>query len=441
MTFPLDFSQYELQQLIGRGATSEVFVAKCKSNGVQLAMKVIDLESCPIEIEHLRREVAFWSRSQHSNVVNYFGSFVNGSVLYIMMEYMSGGSVYEIMRFAYPRGFQDESQIAIILREVLKALAYFHENKQIHRDIKAGNVLMNDQGEIKIGDFGISADMLEQGQRKRARYTVIGTPCYMAPEVLNATHGYSEKADIWSLGITAIELALGSAPYSNLYPVEVIVRITNNPPPSLPDDGHFSSAFKDFVKCCLHKDPTKRSTAHELLNHKFVKTSKSTSELARSLLTNLPPLFERFEVIHKAQASSKDQDKSKQGPIVEWDFCDIDAAKMVNEKEEPVVKKEKVKKVGKFTITTESTKGNTASAQPQQQQTKATNPQSAPTSTLAPSVEETEEEQQQIARMDKEITFLKQKMTELQDQNDKFMQMISDLTNQVKLLMNEKKSA
>ena len=127
------------------------------------------------------------------------------------MEYMSGGSCYEIMRYNHPKGIGSESLIATILREVLKSLEYFHENRQLHRDVKAGNILINERGEVKIADFGIAANLLEQGQRKRARFTVIGTPCYMAPEILAAGIGYTEKADIWSLGITAIELATGSA--------------------------------------------------------------------------------------------------------------------------------------------------------------------------------------------------------------------------------------
>ena len=249
------------------------------------------------------------------------------------MEYMSGGSCYEIMRYNHPKGIGSESLIATILREVLKSLEYFHENRQLHRDVKAGNILINERGEVKIADFGIAANLLEQGQRKRARFTVIGTPCYMAPEILAAGIGYTEKADIWSLGITAIELATGSAPYANLYPLEVIVRISNSPPPTLPENQNFSSAFRDFVRQCLQQTASKRASAHQLLETKFIKQATSTSEIARTLIATLPPLEERFQRVHQntevqqqnKQAQQQLQDQKEQKPEkVEWIFTDSD---------------------------------------------------------------------------------------------------------------------
>ena len=230
--FPLDISKYELGKIIGRGATSEVYCAKCLTNGKLLAMKMINLEVCPIEIENLRAEVAFWSTCRHPNVVEYYGSFVDKSILYILMEYMSGGSCYEIMRYSFPKGITKEQFIATILREVLKALEYFHENRQIHRDIKAGNILINDKGEVKLADFGIAAKLLEQGQRKRARFTVIGTPCYMAPEILAAGLGYTEKADIWSLGILIYHLVMKRSPWASndVRDIWKAIKAENYPP-------------------------------------------------------------------------------------------------------------------------------------------------------------------------------------------------------------------
>ena len=353
--FPLDISKYEVGSLIGRGATSEVYSAKCLENGKLLAIKMINLEVCPIEIENLHAEVAFWSNCRHPNVVEYYGSFVDKSVLYILMEYMSGGSCYEIMRFSFQKGIQKEAYIATILREVLKALDYFHENKQIHRDIKAGNILINDKGEVKIADFGIAAKLLEQGQRKRARFTVIGTPCYMAPEILAAGIGYTEKADIWSLGITAIELATGSAPYANLFPLEVIVRISNSPPPTLPDDKDFSSAFRDFVKQCLQSSPSKRATAHQLLESKFIKQSVPINQIARAIIAQLPPLQERFSKIHAER--TKDKEKEKPAEVISWDFAGVDSNNndIKTETDEQTKPEQEVKpqvlKKGKFTIT------------------------------------------------------------------------------------------
>jgi serine/threonine-protein kinase OSR1/STK39 len=349
-SFPLERSAYELQKQIGSGSTADVYVAKCLANNRMLAIKVIDLETCPIEIDTLRAEVAFWSSCNHPNVVQYYGSFIEKSTLYLLMEYMSAGSCSEIMRWGFRSGITNEAHIATILCEVLKSLAYFHENRQLHRDVKVGNILMNDTGEVKIADFGIAANLLEEGHRKRARYTVIGTPCYMAPEVLAASTGYTEKADIWSLGITAIELATGCAPYSDLHPLEVIVKITTSPPPALPEDPRFSTAMREFVRACLQTLPHKRASAAELLDMKFIKQKISKTDLAAGFLRALPPLDERFVGIHGYER--KDQTDKPKPKTTEWDFGDIGhpeppkAAPAGEAAPAPVSKK-----VGRFTVT------------------------------------------------------------------------------------------
>lgn len=305
--FPLESSKYKVHKIIGRGATAVVFYATCLTNDVDVALKIIDLEQCPIEIEALRNEIAFWSSCDHPNLVKYYASFIERSYLYIVMEYMDEGSMYEILRFGFNRGLPRENIIAAILKHLLNALDYFHSNQQIHRDIKAGNILINKKGEVKLGDFGIAAKLIENGQRIRARFTVIGTPCYMAPEVLCAGIGYTEKADIWSLGITAIELAKGSAPFSNLYPLEVVIRVANSPPPTLSD--FFSFAFRDFVKSCLQTDPDKRLTAKELLAHRFIKQAATDNELLE-MFSSIPPISEQYEIVHKSR-------KLKRSAIIE----------------------------------------------------------------------------------------------------------------------------
>ena len=325
--FPLEKDEYELLQAIGKGGTSVVYEAKCKKNGKRLAIKIIDLEVCPIEIDVLRQEVSFWSTCSHPNILSYYGSFMAGHFLYILTEYMAGGSISEIMRFSSPSGFKNEAIIGGILRELLKGLAYFHENHQIHRDVKSGNILMDEEGHIKIGDFGVSANLLQEGQRMRARFTVIGTPCYMAPEVLREDGGYSESADIWSLGITAIELACGLPPYSNLYPLEVIMKILESPPPTLPAGKNYSSALRDFISCCLNTHPEKRKTAEQLLQHKFIKKGASLAELKLNLFSNLPSLASRFSQLNPNFSENIQNESDK--PIVldlPWDFSIISQA-------------------------------------------------------------------------------------------------------------------
>ena len=351
MTFPDDPSQYQMTCLIGKGASSEVYQARCLANGRDLAIKLINLEVYPLDLDFLRQEVAFWSSSQHDNIVGYYGSFVAGANLYILMEFLSGGSVYDIMRYKFKNGFQDEMIIATILKAITEALEHIHQNGQIHRDIKPGNAIIGEDGSVKIGDFGVAATLVEHGQRKRARYTQIGTPCYMAPEVLKGA-GHTEKADIWSLGITAIELGTGSAPYADLPEMAIVQKILNAPPPHLPRDREFSSEYRDFVRKCLNYNANKRPSASDLLKHPFMERASEPSYIVDYVLKDLPPIGDRYEKMNNelsewteeleiqlssehARASSQDifaLPMSAPSSKIEWSFFDEEEKKPVKQK-------------------------------------------------------------------------------------------------------------
>eukprot|EP00339_Tiarina_fusa_P026760 CAMPEP_0117080438 /NCGR_PEP_ID=MMETSP0472-20121206/56751_1 /TAXON_ID=693140 ORGANISM="Tiarina fusus, Strain LIS" /NCGR_SAMPLE_ID=MMETSP0472 /ASSEMBLY_ACC=CAM_ASM_000603 /LENGTH=335 /DNA_ID=CAMNT_0004808073 /DNA_START=218 /DNA_END=1222 /DNA_ORIENTATION=- len=208
------------------------------------------------------------------------------------MDYLSGGSVYDIMQHSFPTGLTDEVLISTILREALKGIEYLHSTGRIHRDVKAGNLLVHDDGSVKVGDFGVSAWLIEAGMKREGRQTFVGTPCWMAPEVMEQVCGYDYKADIWSLGITALELAHGQAPLAKYPPMKVLLLTLQNPPPALKGVS-FSKNFHNFVEACLQKDPSKRPSATQLLEHKFLKQGKRADYVKQHLLKNLQPLWER----------------------------------------------------------------------------------------------------------------------------------------------------
>uniref|UniRef100_A0A0D3CVS4 Protein kinase domain-containing protein n=4 Tax=Brassica TaxID=3705 RepID=A0A0D3CVS4_BRAOL len=250
----------------------------------------------------------------HLNLLKSHCSFVSDHNLWVVMPYMSGGSCLHILKAAYPDGFE-EVIIATILREALKGLDYLHQHGHIHRDVKAGNILLGARGAIKLGDFGVSACLFDSGDRQRTRNTFVGTPCWMAPEVMEQLHGYDFKADIWSFGITGLELAHGHAPFSKYPPMKVLLMTLQNAPPGLDyeRDRKFSRSFKQMIASCLVKDPSKRPSAKKLLKHSFFKQARSSDYIARKLLDGLPDLVNRVQAIKKKEEDMLAQEKMADG--------------------------------------------------------------------------------------------------------------------------------
>ncbi|KAI7749222.1 hypothetical protein M8C21_002828 [Ambrosia artemisiifolia] len=301
--FPVNAEDYKLYEEVGEGVSASVYRALCVPLNVIVAIKVLDLEKCNNDLDGIRREVQTMSLINHPNLLRSYCSFTTGHNLWVIMPFMAGGSCLHIMKTSYPEGFE-EPVIATVLREVLKALVYLHAHGHIHRDVKAGNILVDNNGSIKLADFGVSACMFDTGDRQRSRNTFVGTPCWMAPEVMQQLHGYDFKADIWSFGITALELAHGHAPFSKYPPMKVLLMTLQNAPPGLDyeRDKKFSKSFKDLVAACLVKDPKKRPSSDKLLKHPFFKHAKTTDYLQRAILDGLPPLGDRFRVLKAKEA-------------------------------------------------------------------------------------------------------------------------------------------
>ncbi|KAI8141504.1 kinase-like domain-containing protein [Fennellomyces sp. T-0311] len=280
---------FELQSPVGYGSSAVVYSAIYKPLKKQVAIKIIDLDMFERnQIDELRRETALMTLSKHPNVLRVYGSFVNGSKLYIVIPYLSAGSCLDIIKSGFQHGFEEDA-IATILKQALEGLVYLHKNGHIHRDVKAGNLLMDDQGTVLLADFGVSSSLAEKGD---VRKTFVGTPCWMAPEVMEQA-GYDFKADIWSFGITALELAKGHAPFAKFPPMKVLMLTLSNDPPTLDRDStkhKYSKAFKDMIDCLLYVRPT----AERLLHHPFFKQhAKKKEHLVRTILAHVPPLDQR----------------------------------------------------------------------------------------------------------------------------------------------------
>ncbi|KAK7316506.1 hypothetical protein RJT34_00016 [Clitoria ternatea] len=338
-SFSANPADYKLLEEVGYGATATVYRAIYLPLNQLVAVKCLDLERCNITLDDLRREAQTMSLIEHPNVVRAYCSFAVERCLWVVLPFMDQGSCLHLMKIAYPDGLQEDA-IGSILKQILKALDYLHRHGHIHRDVKAGNILLHSTGAVKLADFGVAACLFDSGDRRRSRNTFVGTPCWMAPEVLQPGSGYNSKADIWSFGITALELAHGHAPFSKYPPMKVLLMTIQNAPPGLDydRDKKFSKSFKEMVATCLVKDQTKRPSAEKLLKHSFFKHSKPPELSVKKLFADLPPLWNRVKALQlkdaaqlalkkmpSAEEEAISQSEYKRG-VSAWNF-DIDDLK------------------------------------------------------------------------------------------------------------------
>ncbi|KAL4217701.1 Serine/threonine-protein kinase 3 [Mactra antiquata] len=266
---------FDLLGKLGEGSYGSVFKSLHKESGQVLAIKQVPVDT---DLQEIIKEISIMQQCDSPYIVKYYGSYFKNTDLWIVMEYCGAGSVADIMRLR--NKVLNEEEIATILYYTLKGLEYLHSKRKIHRDIKAGNILLNTEGHAKLADFGVAGQLTDTMAK---RNTVIGTPYWMAPEVIQEI-GYDCVADIWSLGITALEMAEGKPPYGDIHPMRAIFMIPTKPPPSFRNPDKWSPDFIDFVSKCLVKNPEQRATAQELLQHEFIRNAKPVTILQRMIL-------------------------------------------------------------------------------------------------------------------------------------------------------------
>lgn len=347
------FSDYEFLGKIGQGAFASVWRARCHFNERMCAIKVLNLEHVDTNFVDIRLEVQTMRLSSHPNVLACFTSFIQDTNLWLVTQLMDRGSSLQCIQSARFKLQQQqeipiedtfaffEEHITYILYETILGLKYIHDNGQIHRDVKAGNILLGSDANVRIADFGVSGWLVFGGNQRENTRTFVGTPCWMAPEVMEQVHGYDYKADIWSLGITALELAKGYAPYARYAPMKVLLLTIQEDPPSFDsyeDEGiieEWSASFRDMVRVCLQKDPSKRPNCEELLAHKHFKhlgNEKNRLEYQEKVKKEICDFIKDLNANEHEQRSQQAQDNTpifvstsseeNRAPGTTWVFSD-----------------------------------------------------------------------------------------------------------------------
>uniref|UniRef100_A0A7N8YB54 non-specific serine/threonine protein kinase n=1 Tax=Mastacembelus armatus TaxID=205130 RepID=A0A7N8YB54_9TELE len=303
---------WEIIGELGDGAFGKVFKAQNKQTGVLAAAKVIDTKT-EEELEDYMVEIDILASCDHQNIVKLLDAFYYESKLWILIEFCAGGAVDAVM-LELERALT-EPQIRVVCKQTLQALVYLHDNKIIHRDLKAGNILLTLDGDVKLADFGVSAKNTKTLQR---RDSFIGTPYWMAPEVVmcetSKDRPYDYKADIWSLGVTLIELAQIEPPNHEMNPMRVLLKIAKSEPPTLMQPSRWSPEFSDFLKRCLDKNVDNRWNASQLLQHSFVSSMTDNKPLRELIAEAKAEVTEEIEE-HREEEEEEETEEASNTPV------------------------------------------------------------------------------------------------------------------------------
>ena len=295
-------TEFDLIELVGQGNYGRVYKAIHKKTGKIYSAKIAYIEKVN-EVESFKKEINILSQCNNQYIVHYYGSYIKGHQIWIILEFCDGGSLYELIKIL-PRNLNEE-EIASLIYMILKGLLFLHENKKIHRDVKSENILLTHEGIAKLADFGVSTQLMHSFSKK---ITKIGTPFYMSPEVI-MQNKYDYKCDIWSLGITSIEMAEGEPPFSKVKGYWVLKKIITHPPKGLKNKEKWSKEFNDFVEKCLIYEPEKRPSAKELLEHPFIIKYNRGNKLIAELINNSMDDLEFYRKKILESDESEEEDK------------------------------------------------------------------------------------------------------------------------------------
>lgn len=310
----MSVSKYTLEKCIGKGSFGDVYKATTRDNQV-VAVKILCLDESADEFESILQEIQFLSKLQSPYITRYFETLQTDMSIWIVMEYCGGGSCLDLLK--YYKKF-NEGVVSFVVREVLKGLKYLHGDNKVHRDIKSANILLTTEGEVKLGDFGVSGEITFTQAK---RHTFVGTPYWMAPEVISKHKvGYNSKADIWSLGITTIELVTGQPPYCQQDPMDALFDIPKRRPPLL-EGTMYSDNLKNFIKYCLRMNEDERPKASTLLHHSFISQSRKPQNVElKQMITNHQAWLAKRRGGGQRTPRHEVSPRLAANRLIEWDF-------------------------------------------------------------------------------------------------------------------------